>query len=450
MAERAAESVPLTEKEDRAQNKDAKIEALQVEEPVPIDANNLVYFIVLFHGIGTLLPWNAFMNIAPDYFINYKFQEWNGNVSTPTSISNNFMHYQLIAAQIPNLLFNFVNIFAASYFRMDILKTVCGSLSVVASMLVITMFYIYQNTWDYMVLFFWITIITIVVLNAANGLYQNCIFGVASELPFKYTNAVIIGNNICGTFVTIISILATNLSSDVQFNATAFFGIALLSLVICFISIFFLRKQAFYRFYSEKAEETRQAEARLKGPPGLDDYVSAFKQGYPQFINVFLVFFVTLTIFPGMMLNITPNGKGEEYDFFLPKHLFQPITTFLLFNVFAFFGSLLAGWKQAPAPGKLWIPVFARLLLIPFYLFSNYYVNERTLPVFFGNVYLYILVSIVMSVSNGYYSGMAMMYANTTVDESKQRLAGCMAAFFLILGIFSGVLFSLFISSCVA
>ena len=44
------------------------------------------------------------------------------------------------------------------------------------------------------------------VEKAKNGHEKNS--GMASDFPFKYTNAVIIGNNLCGTFVAVVSILA--------------------------------------------------------------------------------------------------------------------------------------------------------------------------------------------------------------------------------------------------
>lgn len=62
-----------------------------------------------------------------------------------------------------------------------------------------------------------------IVLNGTNGIYQNSIFGLVSDFPFKYvpcllsliqpypfryTNAVIIGNNFCGTFVSLVSIIS--------------------------------------------------------------------------------------------------------------------------------------------------------------------------------------------------------------------------------------------------
>jgi hypothetical protein len=41
-------------------------EAEDLEEEAPPDYYNLVYLILLLHGIGVLLPWNTFLTIAYD------------------------------------------------------------------------------------------------------------------------------------------------------------------------------------------------------------------------------------------------------------------------------------------------------------------------------------------------------------------------------------------------
>ena len=55
--------------------------------------------------------------------------------------------------------------------------------------------------------FFWLTMLTVVVLNAANGLYQNSIYGFVSDFPAQFINAIVIGNNACGILVSVIAIL---------------------------------------------------------------------------------------------------------------------------------------------------------------------------------------------------------------------------------------------------
>ena len=54
--------------------------------------------------------------------------------------------------------------------------------------------------------FFLLTMLSVIVLNSANGIYQNSIFGVLSDFPKHFINSVIIGNNTCGIFVSLLLI----------------------------------------------------------------------------------------------------------------------------------------------------------------------------------------------------------------------------------------------------
>ena len=42
--------------------------------------------------------------------------------------------------------------------------------------------------------FFYLTIVCVIVLNMANGIYQNTVYGLAARLPVKYTGAVVLGS----------------------------------------------------------------------------------------------------------------------------------------------------------------------------------------------------------------------------------------------------------------
>jgi hypothetical protein len=61
---------------------------------------------------------------------------------------------------------------------------------------------------------------------------------------------------------------------------------------------------------------------------------------------VFLTFFVTLALFPAVVSNIPLYPTDRTYDFFLPKDLYIPATTFLNFNVFATAGNVIANYVQ--------------------------------------------------------------------------------------------------------
>lgn len=75
----------------------------------PVDKYKLVFFIFLLHGLGTLMPWNMFIT-AKSYFEDFKLGE-NYTVKTEVNYRGNFMQNMGFASQIPNVLFNWINIF---------------------------------------------------------------------------------------------------------------------------------------------------------------------------------------------------------------------------------------------------------------------------------------------------------------------------------------------------
>ncbi|CAP33524.1 Protein CBG15231 [Caenorhabditis briggsae] len=436
-------------------NKSQNVEAAKIEETAPEDNRNLVFSIICLHGIGVLMPWNMLITISYDYFESYKMLanstinlETGAVTGDPTVYSSNFQSFQTIASQVPNLLLNLLNIFIVV--KGGLTGRITVGLSIVAVCVITTMAFIYVETQTWLTSFFVLTIATIIILNGANGVYQNSIFGLASELPFKYTNAVIIGNNLCGTFVTLLSMSTKAMTRNILDRAFAYFSIALITLIFCFISFLVLQKQRFYQFYSNRAETQRAKHEESAGNQGkLTTYIATFKEAFPMLINVFLVFFVTLSIFPGVMMYVKDEKNGGTYDFPLPQNYFMDVTTFLQFNVFAFIGSIVAGRKQWPSPNKLWIPVYLRLLYIPFFAFCNYLPETRTWPVFFESTWIFVIVAASMSFGSGYFSGLAMMYTSKSVDPMRAQVAGMMAGFFLISGIVSGLIFTMVIKAFV-
>lgn len=96
------------------------------------------------------------------------------------------------------------------------------------------------STWP--ALFFLLTMLTVVLLNMAGGVFQNSSYAVPANLPMRYTNAVVIGMNFSGVFTAIVSIISLSISADLHIAAIFYFSIALFFLVIVLIIYLFLDK----------------------------------------------------------------------------------------------------------------------------------------------------------------------------------------------------------------
>ena len=174
-------------------------------------------------------------------------------------------------------------------------------------------------------------------------------------------------------------------------------------------------------------------------------YCLVFSKCWKQCLNVFLIFFVTLAVFPVIQTNVFPSNPELFGTSERTKKYFAAVFCFFCFNFSAMLGNLIPNFYTLPGPNKLWIPVVLRFAFIPFFLFSNLLPATRTLPVYFGNDHLYLIVCIVFAMSSGYLSSLAMMYAPRSAPPEYAGTAAMMAAASLMTGIFIGVTVSPYI-----
>ncbi|KAG4075671.1 hypothetical protein HA402_003496 [Bradysia odoriphaga] len=422
---------------DELNFKGMTMERARMEINPPHDRYRLIFFTLLLHGVGTLTPWNMFIT-AKEYFVKYKLgEEYTGESS---EYSNNFLPYIGLASQIPNVFFNWINIFVN--LGGNLTPRIVLSILVEVFVFIVTVALAMADSSDWPGAFFWITIGLVVVLNIAGGIYQNSVYGMAAKLPFKYTGAVVLGSNISGTLTSIISIASTYFSSSVRTAAIYYFIAAMFVLLACFDTYFALPLNKFYRYHemlhSKELEKSKIVSGRTTSRP---PYGTIFRQAFPQLFNVFFVFFVTLAIFPSVHSDV----QQSDPNFIVPKDLYLNVLCFLTFNLCAMIGSLLTSWMQWPKKEYLCIPVLLRVVFIPLFLFCNYKPAgvTRIMPIYILNDWIYWAIAVLMGISSGYLSSLGMMYAPQTVKPQHAVTAGMFAAAMLITGIFSGIMFSL-------
>ncbi|GLV32794.1 Equilibrative nucleoside transporter 2 [Carabus blaptoides fortunei] len=422
--------------EDELNFRNINMEDAHLQLNPPKDKLNLVLLVLLLHGVGVLMPWNMFIT-AKAYFVDYKLSENYTGISS--KYATNFMPYLGFAAQVPNVIFNWVNIFVQ--LGGNLTTRIVWSITIEVIIFIFTIILAMSDSQDWPGTFFWVTLGCVVILNMANGVYQNTVYGMAAKLPFKYTGIVVLGSNISGTFTAVISILSEIFASNARTAAIYYFITALFVLLLCFDTYFALPLNRFYRHHELK--NLKEAQLKQRETPGVKPQVPywiVFKQAFPQLFNVFMVFFVTLSVFPEIHSNIKPSDS----HFVVTDKYYTSVTCFLTFNVCAMLGSSISSWFTWPKPKYLWIPVMLRLLYIPLFLLCNYQPAkvDRIFPVLINNDWAYWIIAITMGLSSGYFSSLGMIYAPRTVEPQYAATAGMFGAACLITGIFSGILFS--------
>ncbi|XP_068625432.1 equilibrative nucleoside transporter 1 isoform X2 [Battus philenor] len=398
----------------------------------PKDKWYLIYLTLMLHGLGTLTAWNMFIT-ARDYFVVYK-------LANAEFLAKRFLPYVGWACQIPNLLFSWFNVFVQ--IKGNLTTRIVWSLIMEVMVFVVTVILAMVDSSEWPVVFFWITLCSAFILNAFNAVFQNSVYGLAARLPPQYTGAVVLGSNICGTLVTLLNWLSDSIASSHRTSAIYYFITGMFVLLICFDTYFALPLNRFYRYHETLQERTMRVNpalaatnqprpAKQRPPYGL-----VFKQAWVQLYNIFIIFFVTLAVFPEVLASVQPITPG-----FLGKN-FTKITCYLTFNLTAMIGNITASFWQFP--NQRWLALFTtlRAVLIPLLLLCNYIPTERTMPVLVQYDALYWLLAVILGWSSGHGSSLGMMYVSGTVAPEHASTAGMIGGAMLVTGIVAGITFS--------
>jgi equilibrative nucleoside transporter 1/2/3 len=163
--------------------------------------------------------------------------------------------------------------------------------------------------------------------------------------------------------------------------------------------------------------------------------------------GVFLVFFVTLALFPSTTVHIVSThrceGKGIFYD-----HAFVPFQ-FVLFNLFDFLGRSAAGHlppRFILPPAQLWVWAAARVVFVPLFLLCN--VEGSAFPVFFPSDWWPSVFMVLFAASNGYLSSLSMMFGPAQLEHAHlAEMGGNVMVLLMTCGLSGGSLLSFLVSA---
>ncbi|CAH2245709.1 jg4859 [Pararge aegeria aegeria] len=211
--------------------------------------------------------------------------------------------------------------------------------------------------------------------------------------------------------------------------------------------------ERFYRYHETLQERTLRVNPALaatnqnanpvqqKTPYGL-----IVRQSFIQLYNIFIVFFVTLAVFPAVHSDIQPIQEN-----FLGTN-FVRLTCFLTFNLTAMIGNITASFWQFPTQKWLFIFTTLRIVFIPLFLLCNYHPLNvtRTMPILVNNDWTYWVLAVIMGWSSGHGSSLGMMYVSGTVAPENAMTAGMIGGATLVTGIVAGITFSKFCPALVS
>lgn len=419
------------------------------QQKQPHDKLKIILWMMVLQGLGGILPFNMFTH-AYMYF-SHKF---NG---TNVSFSNSFESYFSITAMLPILLGSSFAVWLQ--IRVSIKARFLASTSMILVLLILTTAFVKVPTEHWVRGFFIFTLITLFALNSFSSVYQSSMFGLAGILGRAYVSAVMSGQSLAGLFSTIAAIISTSINpirhgycetnnSDFENITLGYFLLAVVIMLICIMSFLVLMEMQFTKHH------LKHCGALIRKP--VDDVIIIQRnhtdqsilyvtyQIWAYAISVFLIFAVTLSLFPAVLTNIYSvsyhSDKPEEHPW--SNCLFIPLMCFLIFNTSDLTGRVIPQWIMWPKNKYIILILsISRIVFIPLFLTCNHKGSNSELVLFKSDIYP-ITFNALMGLSNGYLATMCMVLAPQSVDSRNAERASTIMSLFLNTGLTFGAFLS--------
>lgn len=422
----------------------------------PRDKYNLAYIVFYLLGINTLIPWSFFIT-ADDYWM-YKFREIHENstegtnytrlenVQERTDLQASFTSYLSVASALPNTLFLIVNAFISK--RVPLRLRMVGSQCTILLLFIATTALVKVNTDKWQDKFLLITLLTVAFVNAASAIFGGSLMGIVGRFSPKYITAMSSGQALGGIFTALTEICSLWIGASPVLSGLVYFIIGDVILFLSLLAYIFLERAAFFKHHMvqrlpEKVEVDFSITGEVTFPQShIVSYTRIVKRIWPYGISVFLVFFISLSVYPAVTVLIESQYKGKGHAW--NDIYFVPVVTYLIFSSGDYIGRILSGVLQWPKnkPWQVMVLSIARVIFIPALLFCNAQPRHH-LPVYVHNDMYYILITIAFALTNGYLCNLTFVLAPTVVDSQEKEIASAMMGAFLGLGLASGAALSL-------
>ncbi|XP_076239830.1 equilibrative nucleoside transporter 1 [Calliopsis andreniformis] len=422
----------------------------------PSDKYNLAYIVFYLLGINTLIPWSFFIT-ADDYWM-FKFREVPENLTNSfnythtenlekrTDLQASFTSYLSIASALPNTFFLVVNAFISK--RVPLRTRMVGSQCTILLLFILTTVFVKINTDKCQYTFLVITLTTVALVNAASAIFGGSLMGIVGRFSPKYITAMSSGQALGGIFTAITEICSLWIGTSPVVSGLVYFIIGDIILLLSLIAYIVLEKAAFFKHHmleksSNQIEINFSITSEVTFPQGTTvSYTRIVKRIWHYGISVFLVFFISLSVYPAVTVLVESQYKGKGYAW--NDIYFVPVVTYLIFSIGDYVGRILSGFFQWPKnkPWEVMLMSSLRIFFIPAFLFCNEQPRHH-LPVYIHNDLYYILITIAFAVSNGYLCNLTFILTPTVVDSQEKEIASAMMGAFLGAGLTLGAAVSL-------
>lgn len=407
----------------------------------------------------------------------FKFRDTTANgTSHLTPLQVSFASDLNVASALPNTLFLILNSFLG--YLIPLKYRMLGSMLLIFVFFGVTTGFVQVNTDSYQKLFFALTMITVVLMNIASAILSGGLFGLVGQFPSEYITAVVSGQSLGGIFAALTEIIALTLGASAQYSAFIYFIIGTVVMLLSIQAYALQSRTVFFKYFTRDRNKTITADQErlitaeednleesdssnvdvtpISAAGGVAaqgvvssvekqseaDFQLVFKGIWKYGLLEFLVFSVTLSIYPAVTVLITSTGKGNGHMW--NDVYFVTVVNYLIFNSGDYLGRILAGLIEWPRhrPNLLLLVAVLRASWIPLFMLCNAQPRE-SLPVLIDSDVMYIGLMTVFAVSNGYLANLGLICAPKQVREHERERASSMMAAFLGVGLAFGSALSL-------
>jgi len=304
------------------------------------------------------------------------------------------------------------------------------------------------------------------------AIFQVSLFGLASVFPEKFgvISAVLIGQGIGGVLSVGLHLISIATLKNPNFRAMIFFSLGSfivgLGILLCMC---ISRDKDFQRYLIERTFECDSNESLIidgieavsrsdsqaskvtssaDSDQAVQKEITSFSElvqhkTWSYFVTIFLVYTVTLSLFPAVAAQIQPVA----YDCTKEYHTkwYTALWCIFLFNSGDAAGRIISGKTKEIHLSKgrrLLFAALFRMLFLVLLPMCNIRLKSRKTPVIIHNDVAYIIIMGLMSLSGGFIASHAFRYA---IKASPGRFAhntGCAMAVTMMGGILTGVCLS--------
>eukprot|EP00252_Welwitschia_mirabilis_P017543 TRINITY_DN3883_c0_g1_i1.p1 TRINITY_DN3883_c0_g1~~TRINITY_DN3883_c0_g1_i1.p1 ORF type:complete len:437 (+),score=34.46 TRINITY_DN3883_c0_g1_i1:360-1670(+) len=414
----------------------------------PKDSYNLAYISYFILGTGFLLPWNAYIT-AVDYF-DYIFP--GKHVDSVFSV----------AYMVPCLVFILLLLWWASSKGSNARFRINLGLGIflLALLIVPVLDFAYIKGHRGLDSAYYVIVGAVLLCGFADSLVQGSLIGSAGELPPEYMQAVVAGTAASGMIISALRIITKAAmpqnTHGLRVSAIIYFVVSIVFMIICLVCYNLVNKLPVIKYYNNlkgRSEEStfllgNAAEISRESPEDSAFHDNALtelqseskrmqwsklwhvtKQIKCLGIGLFLIYVVTLSIFPGC---ITEDVHSEIF-----KDWYS-IILITSYNLFDLIGKSLTAHYMLESAALAIAGSFLRLLFYPLFYACIHgpYFFRAEIPVTF--------LTSLLGLTNGYFTSVIMIIAPKKVPFEESELAGILIVLFLVIGLSAGSVLSFF------